>query len=302
MIHPDYPGFIDTVGSLFSLRESAKARALRKALGLALDRRFAPFQKGIVQEKKSQFINLAKQVSGVNWSVREPHKIITTLKNTGDGDEEMVCALYFLCCIADEFDELRNGLNHALGSVAVADKSGIWRAKSELRFHDLISGNAQEVRYKVKRYVEALHAQREDTQRRDRLNSEMKAEFETLVDGGAIQSPSGSDAGASGFLVDASDDKVVGRGFVENDAARFIETHSSPPCGTLSIIDIDDLTKINKVYGRDVGNVVIEIIGMLAEDAVKGLRQKTGRCGDDTFFAVLAREDDRRSGLVAALP
>lgn len=292
MIHPDYPAFADQTEPLFSLRESGKAAVLRKALGIALDRRFAKFQKGIVQEKKSQFINLAKLVSGVSWSAKEPHKIITTLKNTGDGDEEMTRALYFLCCMTDEFDELRDALGHVLRNDVDVGQFAPWPPKTAFRFRDLISGNSKEIRHQVKLVIEALNAQREKMAREEQLGEELKSQFGLILGDSPDQPAKDGERTLTSLIIESSEDKFVGRGFVENDAAKFIETHSSPACGTLSIIDIDDLTKINKVYGRNVGNDVIKIIGMLAGDAVKGLKQKTGRCGDDTFFVALAGQDE----------
>ncbi len=291
MIHPDYPAFAHLTQPLFSLREGGQAAVLRKALGIALDGRFKNFQKGVVQEKKSQFINLAKQVSGIVWSVREPHKIITTLKNTGDGDEEMTRALYFLCCITDEFDELRDTLFQALGNDVVVDAPAIWPPRKEFRFRDLIAANSKEIRNRVKLHIEALIEQRNATERLDQLNTELKSEFGSILNGSAGQSD--IDRGLTGALaLEADADKFMGRDFVENDAAAFIEANSSPPCGTLSIIDIDNLTQINKVYSRELGDKVIQIVGMLAEDAGRTLVQKSGRCGDDTFYVALAKQDE----------
>lgn len=292
MIHPDYPVFANVTDQLFSLRESGKAILLRKALGIALDRRFANFQKGVVQEKKSQFINLAKEVSGAAWSAREPHKIITTLKNTGDGDEEMTRALYFLCCITDEFDELRDTLFQVIGNDVVVDAPATWPPRLAFRFRDLIAANPKEIRHQVKARIVTLAEQRTAMQRADQLNKELKSEFGSILDDRPVQEANADDATLSSSPIDPSEDKIIGRSFVENHAAKFVEAHSSPPCGTLSIIDIDDLTKINKVYTRTVGDQVIQIVGMLTEDAVKDCRQNTGRCGDDTFFVALANEDE----------
>ncbi|MDT9186023.1 diguanylate cyclase domain-containing protein, partial [Limnospira sp. PMC 289.06] len=200
--------------------------------------------------------------------------------------------LYFLCCITDEFDELRDTLLQFLGNDVIVDAPAIWPPKKEFRFRDLIAANPKEIRHRVKARIETLAEQRIAMKRAGQLNRELKAEFGLILDDVPAQAPNAGDTALTGMHIAPSEDKFVGRGFVENDAAKFIEAHSSPPCGTLSIIDIDDLTKINKVYTRTVGDQVIQIIGMLAEDAVKGLHHKTGRCGDDTFFIALANEDE----------
>jgi diguanylate cyclase (GGDEF)-like protein len=63
---------------------------------------------------------------------------------------------------------------------------------------------------------------------------------------------------------------------------------------SILMIDIDDLTQINKRCGTEVGDDVLQVTNMqLAENPAVWVN---GRCGDDTFFAVvpnLSRDDVR---------
>lgn len=309
MPNPEFTSFLNLIGSMLSLRSGRKAVALRKTLGASLDRRLSKFPKGVVQEKKSRFVLYAKTIAGVDWLPKEPHKIITTLKNTGDGDESMVCALYFLCCKTDEFGDLRETLFNALGSRRGEDKEGL-PLTIEYRFRSLIGGSWRETRDQLSRQVAARQAEHQEKERKERTEAELKLGFRYLIDHDldyAINTDD-TDAAIDAVLLrartarqdiysspsdfDSDEDKIVGRAFVENDAAKFIQLNSSPACGTLSIIDIDDQTKINKIHGHDQGDNVLLIVGMLVDEAVKDLKYRSGRCGDDTFFVALAAQDE----------
>lgn len=54
-------------------------------------------------------------------------------------------------------------------------------------------------------------------------------------------------------------------------------------------IDIDELTIINKQFGNMVGDEVLKIIGGMLN--AREIIYKAGRCGDDTFYALLLKVD-----------
>ena len=88
--------------------------------------------------------------------------------------------------------------------------------------------------------------------------------------------------------------KEEGTKFVEEQLPLIISkmpsTHHE---NSIIFLDIDDLTKINKVFSRTVGDAVLEVIlGILNSHSV--FRYK-GRCGDDTFFGVMFKTDDLKT-------
>jgi diguanylate cyclase (GGDEF)-like protein len=54
---------------------------------------------------------------------------------------------------------------------------------------------------------------------------------------------------------------------------------------SILMIDIDDLTIINKIYGKEVGDIVLKVIAKIIQD--NSHECDWGRCGDDTFYFVL---------------
>lgn len=113
MIHFEHQQFLEVLGDRLSLKRGEKAIYLRKLLGASLDKRLSIYPKGVIQQQKNKFIELAMALTGVRWKSQEPYRIFSTLKNKGDGDEEMVCALLFLSWKTIEFDDLRNVFERA---------------------------------------------------------------------------------------------------------------------------------------------------------------------------------------------
>lgn len=66
---------------------------------------------------------------------------------------------------------------------------------------------------------------------------------------------------------------------------------------SILILDIDDLTKINKVYSRKVGNNIIAHICRIIY--IESGTENSGRCGDDTFYILLAGENLESSMQIA---
>lgn len=62
-------------------------------------------------------------------------------------------------------------------------------------------------------------------------------------------------------------------------------------------IDVDDLTLINKRFGNEAGDRVLNVFANMlkAQEPVTAC----GRCGDDTFFAYLPKADERKANRVS---
>jgi diguanylate cyclase (GGDEF)-like protein len=82
-------------------------------------------------------------------------------------------------------------------------------------------------------------------------------------------------------------DPLAGKEFLTGELHSFLEGHKPRP-GAFSIllVDVDDLTLINKHFGAPVGDAVLQELPELlaSEEAVL----RVGRCGDDTFYVILA--------------
>lgn len=78
--------------------------------------------------------------------------------------------------------------------------------------------------------------------------------------------------------------RAAGRSYLENGIAQQVDERKAHTV-TVAILDIDDLTLINKQYGIPVGDRVLERIARLLRNNIPS-EHAVGRCGDDTFFAV----------------
>lgn len=83
-------------------------------------------------------------------------------------------------------------------------------------------------------------------------------------------------------------DRQAGDAFLQVGIEKYIsEILGNLKTGKMSIIliDIDDLTKISKKYGAQIGSkVLIRVLEIIGEHSQ---RMKYGRCGDDTFYIML---------------
>jgi len=85
---------------------------------------------------------------------------------------------------------------------------------------------------------------------------------------------------------DEAMNKEFGVNFLRNDLdARIARMAGYRPCSFL-VLDIDNLTQINKHFGINVGDHVLAIVCALLLNN-RAFRH-SGRCGDDTFYAVVA--------------
>jgi len=87
-------------------------------------------------------------------------------------------------------------------------------------------------------------------------------------------------------------DRQAGEDFLDLELTTIVEPHRQDNPALL-MFDIDGLTAINNKYGRKVGDLVIHELDKLLTRQ-KGLSYK-GRCGDDTFYAVIDRRNSRRN-------
>ena len=94
-------------------------------------------------------------------------------------------------------------------------------------------------------------------------------------------------------------DKDRGTQFVEAELYRNIERLPKKERlhKTIIFIDVDDLTVINKRFGTEAGDRVLNVFANLlkAQQTVTSC----GRCGDDTFFAYLSKSDEKKASRVS---
>lgn len=88
-------------------------------------------------------------------------------------------------------------------------------------------------------------------------------------------------------------DRKVGEIFLTETLPQIIANNRDLPVYlresiSIGIADIDELTLINKHYGREVGNEVLAAVATLIREGCSS-ECKTGRCGDDTFYIFLPR-------------
>lgn len=146
MSHWEFDVFETVVGSFFDVSvHKAAAINRRRALGAAIDRRFAEFPKGLIGSKKKQFVDRALSISRVAWAPKQwenRHSIIKHLKTSGQGDERMTRALCFLCCKIREFDDVRSAIGEMLGKNAADHRDVVgWPPTVEYHLNDILTGS-----------------------------------------------------------------------------------------------------------------------------------------------------------------
>ena len=78
-------------------------------------------------------------------------------------------------------------------------------------------------------------------------------------------------------------EKEAGRNFIQSKLSDRARQRGGLKRTSLAVIDIDDMTKINKVHGEAVGNKVIaQVKDLIASCTLE--HHDSGRCGDDTFY------------------
>ncbi|MCB2189870.1 MAG: GGDEF domain-containing protein [Deltaproteobacteria bacterium] len=81
--------------------------------------------------------------------------------------------------------------------------------------------------------------------------------------------------------------KDSGRDFVINGLPHKVREIAKTRTVTgIALIDVDDLTQINNKYGSSIGDSILQIFPLLIY--IVFATTYCGRCGDDTFFALLA--------------
>jgi|GEM_PF-4206988 len=89
--------------------------------------------------------------------------------------------------------------------------------------------------------------------------------------------------------------KDNGTFFVENDLPEIINALEPKRnlYQAIIFIDIDDLTIINKQFGHEVGDIVLEEFGRIIQE--QNIFDYAGRCGDDTFYGVILYTNEPRT-------
>jgi len=131
------------------------------------------------------------------------------------------------------------------------------------------------------------------------LSPEAFAEIILRKIGKGAKGPStqGNDPDAEGppaltIRVPVGKNKDYGTQFVEEQLPRIVKralSEGSAPA--VVFIDIDDLTLINKTFGRNVGDAVIDAVYEIVRRRSLGKAKYKGRCGEDTFYSVLFDAD-----------
>ena len=260
----EFSAFSDIFDGVLKLPSGGAIR-LRKALGKAIDSKLSQFPKGHVQQMKARFVSSSLALSGVKWESAEPHKIVSNLKNSGNGDQNVTTSLLFSCCKIYEFDELKEQIDYEITRTININNVDPIRISSFFRtriyLSEFLSGNFSAISQIDNRnsidlsFTEAVEDQKE-------LNDLNKF--------GEI------DAFPDSFM-----NKYIGRNFVEIELYNSILKNHSVINSSVSIIDVDDMTKINKIFGFEVGNIVLRKIYEIILDETKQHGDvKIGRCGD----------------------
>ncbi|UJW86911.1 GGDEF domain-containing protein [Devosia sp. SL43] len=259
---PEYEDFLEAMGDMLEL-PSERALVLRQQLGKAIHDRTSQFPKGQVQQKKTIFIQTAMAVSGVPWTSHYPFKIISSLKSNGAGDEEAALALMYLCCKTQEFEGIRTLVTSYLGEDSInniLDKASL--PSIDFYLADILSREI--VRGPGAEKKPAREAESDDAQDQN-IDVDLWAKDHK----------------------DKLGDKNFGRNFLEQRLYEFVQEVSHERKSTVSIIDVDDMSQINKVYGRELGDFVLEYLVNIISDETKYFDCRIGRCGDDTFYVAL---------------
>lgn len=86
-------------------------------------------------------------------------------------------------------------------------------------------------------------------------------------------------------------DKEKGRYFLEKLLPKKLRRHKNKKV-SIVLLDIDDLTIINKMFNKDIGNEIINEIILILGENLKIIKKIShyyyGRTGDDTFYVVLS--------------
>jgi diguanylate cyclase (GGDEF)-like protein len=76
--------------------------------------------------------------------------------------------------------------------------------------------------------------------------------------------------------------RAMGRAFIREALDNYVRWLADP---SLIVVDVDGMSGINKRFGVEVGDTVVQCIGALTKDIIG--RIISGRLGDDTFFAIV---------------
>lgn len=92
-----------------------------------------------------------------------------------------------------------------------------------------------------------------------------------------------------GFQTSAIE-KDKGKAALVDELPRKISKKRRGKSAFIGMIDLDKLTQINRRFGPEVGDVIIDKLPALIEEKLDGRRHMCGRCGDDTFYVVVFEE------------
>lgn len=90
----------------------------------------------------------------------------------------------------------------------------------------------------------------------------------------------------------AAQEQLEGKTFLENELGKKIARKRKGQTTLICLADIDRLSQINKRYGENIGNLVIDGIRSTLQSTFANRPHFTGRCGDDTFYFIFFAPED----------
>lgn len=272
MPHAEYDEFREAFEPLLDLY-SPRALRLRKALGSAIHHELDRAGPGPISTKKAHFVRAAVDLAGVMWSSEVPNKIVDNLKSQGQGDKRVATALLFLCCKVKSFGKLKEFLRETLAKEGYDDPERPFRLPVEDR--DLapsISDRPRTVQSKAVGYRRP-----DDVQLRDQLYQQLGREDDVSAEQGNA-------------LISTPDHQLTerdrGRRFLETSIILYIGQHHPLGVGTVSILDVDGMTKIVKRFGLAVGDQALDVIASILQHALPD-GAKFGLCGSDAYYVII---------------
>jgi diguanylate cyclase (GGDEF)-like protein len=92
-------------------------------------------------------------------------------------------------------------------------------------------------------------------------------------------------------------DKLAGRAFLAEKLGKNIDAwHPASLEATMVILDLDKLTQINRVFGSRAGDTVLYVVHQIVSHSKSDY---SGRCGDDTFYAIFLHISAERAQQLA---
>lgn len=186
-------------------------------------------------------------------------------------------ALLFLCCKINEFDDVRSILSKAAYQAGEREFN---RVLPQVEFHlsDILSAP------ELMKF--SFHRFRFETER-----IPIQQDLDAFIPKQGAKRHTLSNINQTVRSAGVGDD---GRFFLENELYRYLSPKTKAGVSMLSIIDVDGITKINRLYGQDVGDLVLGNLKEIVSEVMTGLDYIFDRCGGDAFYVALCDEGTKK--------